>query len=145
MPVEGRKLSAPVAFPTPAEGCRLIQRNVYPAADLHCRAGAQTGGVGTIWSFEAFDRTFRVRPSLEWMYQRQTIKGILSAGENEGTDAFFCEPCRLLFIANETEKGYHSLGPGLELEVDVGRAGDFLIATTRAARWARGFRSWRRQ
>lgn len=87
-----------------------------------------TGGIGTVWSFEAFDRTFRVRPSVEWMYQRQTVKAILGAGENEGVDPALCEPCRLLFIESETEKGYHSVGPGLELEMVAGRAGDFLLS-----------------
>lgn len=88
-----------------------------------------TGGVGSIWSFEAFERTVRIRPSLEWMYQRQTIKSELGGGENEGTDPILCGPsCRGVFIKSQTEKGYHSLGPGLEIEVDAARAGDVLIS-----------------
>lgn len=87
------------------------------------------GGIGGVFAFEAFERGFRLRPTLEWMYQRDTMKNILGGGEIEiqGPGERDCDPCRTLFVKTQTEKGYHSLGPGIELEADVGRAGEFLV------------------
>ncbi len=88
-----------------------------------------SGGIGSVIYFEAFEREFRLRPTLEWMYSRDTMKTVLGGGEIEGAgpNTNDCAPCRTLFIKTQTEKGYHSLGPGIELEADVGRAGDFLV------------------
>lgn len=88
-----------------------------------------SGGLGSEFAFEAFERGFRVRPTLEWMYHRDTIKNTLGGGEVEvaGSEATACNPCRTLFIKTQTEKGFHSIGPGIELEADIGRAGQFLV------------------
>lgn len=82
-----------------------------------------TGGVGFSFDFEAYDRQFRIRPSLEWMYQRQTLESVLGSGENEVAGGT-CGPCRLLFIQNQKEKGFHSLGPGIEIEAEASRSGN---------------------
>jgi hypothetical protein len=87
-----------------------------------------TGGIGTILEVAAFDRTFYLRPTLEWMYRRDTIQGILGAAEGENLDINGnCDPCRILYINAQTEKGYHSLGAGLEAGIDGGRMGDFEV------------------
>ncbi len=89
-----------------------------------------SGGFGTVFAFDAFDRGFRLRPTLEWMYRRDTMKNQLGAGETESTTPgeTECAPaCRTLFAESQTEKGFHSLGPGIELEADAGRAGEFLV------------------
>lgn len=87
-----------------------------------------TGGIGAIVEFEAFERRFFIRPSLEWMYRKDTIQAILGSAEAEALDVNGnCAPCRTLFIDAETEKGYHSLGVGLESGIDGGRIGDFLV------------------
>lgn len=89
-----------------------------------------SGGVGTVFSFQLFERGIRVRPTLEWMYRRDTMKNTLGGGESEAVNSTSCNApttCRTVFIKTQTEKGFHSLGPGFELEADVGRAGDFLF------------------
>jgi hypothetical protein len=97
-----------------------------------------SGGIGTIFSFEAWERNFHIRPSIEWMYQRDTINTYLGAAESEGPDPTLCEPtCRYLFIDAQTEKGFHSVGPGIEAEIDAARTGDFLIS------FYGGFRAYR--
>jgi hypothetical protein len=106
----------------PVEGIE----NVGSSIRVEAKPLVLSGGVGAVLSFEAFDRNFRVRPSLEWTYQRDTMKTVLGGGENE-VPGSVCGPCRTLFIEAETEKGYHSLGPGIELEADASRAGDFLV------------------
>lgn len=100
--------------------------NVGTAVRVEAKPLVLSGGMGVVFSFEAFDRAYRVRPSLEWMYRRDTMKAVLGGGENEIAGSS-CGPCRTLFIGVEREKGYHSLGPGIELEVDAARAGDFLV------------------
>ena len=89
-----------------------------------------SGGIGSVFEFELLDRGMRIRPTLEWIYRRDTMKVTLGAAESEspipGSDV--CVPsCRILYIKNQTEKGYHSLGPGIEVEADAGRFGDFLL------------------
>ena len=86
-----------------------------------------TGGIGSQVEFELFDRAVYVRPSLEWMYRRDTLQAIVGAGEGEVLDgAGNCNPCRVLFIDAEREKGYHSLGAGIDAGIDAGRAGPML-------------------
>lgn len=87
-----------------------------------------SGGFGPQLSFEYLDRGFRVRPTLEWMYRVDTIKSLLGGAESEAATGTLCNPsCRTLFIKAQNEKGYHSIGPGFELEADVGRFGDFMV------------------
>jgi len=86
-----------------------------------------SGGVGAVMQFDVWDRTYRLRPSLEWIFRRDEIESILGAGENV-VGGSQCGPCQTLFLRSQTEKGFHSLGPGIELEVDAARAGDFLVA-----------------
>ncbi|MFO0688224.1 MAG: hypothetical protein U0900_05910 [Myxococcota bacterium] len=110
----------------PGSTSSVAIENVGAAVRAEAKPLVFSGGIGSVFSFEAFDRGFRVRPTLEWMYQRDTMKNVLGGGESEGATST-CAPCRTLFIKSQTEKGFHSLGPGIELEADVGRAGQFLI------------------
>ena len=95
------------------------------------RAEAQplvlSGGTGVIFRFEPWDRVIYLRPSIEWMYQRDRIRTFLGAGENELEGQNVCGPCRTLYIDAQTEKGFHSVGPGIDLEIEAARAGDFLV------------------
>jgi len=86
-----------------------------------------SGGVGAVFRFDLWDRTYRVRPTVEWIFRKDEVEAILGAGENvvPGSD---CGPCQTLFLRSQTEKGFHSLGPGLELEVEAARMNDFLLA-----------------
>ncbi len=89
-----------------------------------------SGGIGSVFEFEVLDRALRIRPTLEWMYRRDTMKATLGGGESESPipNETECVPdCRTVFIKHQTEKGYHSLGPGIEVETDAGRFGDFLL------------------
>lgn len=100
--------------------------NIGAAVRVQSRNWIVNGGVGVLLELDAFDRKVYLRPSLEWTYRRDEIRGILGGGEAESlTDTGLCDPCRTLYITAETEKGYHSLGAGLEAEVDGTRIGDF--------------------
>ena len=118
---------APVLQPN-QNNIRAIQ-NVGASVRVEGKPLSFSGGLGTVFSFEAFGRGFRLRPTLEWMYRRDTMRNTLGGGEIEtaGRTPTQCNPCRTVFIKTQTEKGFHSLGPGMELEADVGRAGEFLV------------------
>ena len=87
-----------------------------------------TGGFGTQIEFDVFERRVYLRPSLEWMYRKDTVHALLGAAEDEILDINGnCGPCRILSIDAETEKAYHSLGAGIEASIDSGRLGGFLV------------------
>jgi hypothetical protein len=109
--------------------------NQGSAVKVEAKPMVLTGGIGTLLEFKALERTFYVRPTLEWMYRKDTVQGILGAAEGEVLDsAGNCAPCRLLYINAQTEKGYHSLGAGLETGIDGGRMGDFAVRFFASAR-----------
>lgn len=85
-----------------------------------------SGGIGVAFAFEALDRTFYVKPSVEWAYQRDTVRVRVGAARRQTGSGTAC-PCTTLFLQAQADRGYHSLGPGLEVEVEAARAGDFLI------------------
>jgi len=111
-----------VTFPS-VEGIE----NVGSVVHAEAKPLLLSGGVGGVFHFEAFDRGFRLRPSLEWMYRRDTMRTVMGGGETESTTGNLCTPCRTVFIKSQTEKGFHGLGPGVELEADVGRMRDLQI------------------
>lgn len=120
---------APPSIPATATATTVETiENIGAAVRVEAKPLVLSGGVGAVFSFEAWERSFRVRPSLEWIYRRDSINSVLGGGETENPNSTACTPCRTLFVDAQTEKGYHSLGPGVELEVDAARAGDFLLA-----------------
>ncbi|MCP4903388.1 MAG: hypothetical protein GY910_00255 [bacterium] len=84
------------------------------------------GGLGLSFQAEVLGRKLRIKPSVEWIFQRDEIALEFSDVEGNGTDPGRCQPeCRAVSINAQDTKGYHSLGPGLELDYDTGRAGNF--------------------
>lgn len=86
-----------------------------------------SGGLGMVFSREFAGRTVSLRPSLEWMYQRDEISIAFGDAETEGSDPLRCAPCRATSVLSQRTKGYHSLGPGVEVDIDAGRVGDFKV------------------
>ena len=113
---------------SPAQRDPVSIQNQGSAVKGQAKPWVLTGGIGAQIEFEAVERTFFIRSSLEWMYRKDTIQGLLGSAEGVALDVDGnCAPCRTLFIDAEREKGYHSLGAGLEASVDGGRVGDFLV------------------
>lgn len=112
--------------------------NVGSAARVEAEPLVLSGGVGAVFEFERWERTFRIRPSLEWIYRRDSLKTVLGLAEVVSSDdpdnPSKCDPCRTLFLEAQTEKGYHSLGPGLEIEAEAGRFRDFLLSVYASGR-----------
>lgn len=118
-------------FQSPVQPAPESIENVGAAVRAQAKPWLLSGGLGAVLEVEGFDRTFHIRPSLEWMYRRDTIRTILGGGENEDPNpappGFLCNPCRTLFIDTQREKGYHSLGLGLAAEVDGPRREGFEV------------------
>ena len=97
-----------------------------------------SGGIGVTFHFDVLDRRVRIKPSLEYMRQSAKLSGSLqrviktypgppaqfecSTPQNPGTGY------RCIALANEKTAVFHSIGPGLEVEVDAGRKGPIVLA-----------------
>ena len=101
-------------------------------------------GGGPAFTFEAFERRLRVRPSVEWMRQEMQVSGVMNkafqadTGQQQGLDpglpgggltpllnAVYLQPITLR--ARDTHV-YHGIGPGLEVEMDAARAGPVVLS-----------------
>ncbi len=118
-------------FQSPVQPAPESIENVGATVRAQAKPWLLSGGVGAIFEIEAFDRTLYLRPSVEWMYRRDTVRTILGGGENEDPNpappGFLCNPCRTLFLDTQREKGYHSAGLGLAAEVDGPKRDDFEV------------------
>ena len=88
-----------------------------------------SAGAGMAFSIEVSERRLWIKPSLEWQWFEDEVVAVL--GSAESTDVVNrpdqC-PCRTLFVSASETKGFHAIGPGLELELDTGRMGPFLLS-----------------
>jgi hypothetical protein len=91
-------------------------------------------GAGIAFSFDAFGRRFRVKPSAEYLREEVDFTGIVSSAQLFDTGAQAADgitqkdslfmPIQLRGSASEVFQG---VGAGLELEMDTLRAGPFMI------------------
>ncbi len=92
------------------------------ATAAESRSPIWSAAIGVDLGFDAFERRFHVRPSFEWIRQRDRVKAIFGFGEKfplVGNDDE-C-PCRTVSASGEKTETYHGIGPGLEISVDAGR------------------------
>ncbi|MFP6641466.1 MAG: hypothetical protein VCC04_14575 [Myxococcota bacterium] len=99
------------------------------------------GGVGLAFSLEVLDRTVRIMPSVEYMREGLEFSGevtrvimskkpVAERGEPGYPDAKY----RNILLSAQKRKVYHSVGPGLEVEVDTRRAGPLMLSLFASAR-----------
>ena len=88
---------------------------------------ALSAGAGVAFRTEIWERSLHIKPSIEWFWQQEQIFGTLGEAESEGANPEFCGPCRTLFTSDSRKNDFHSLGPGLELELDAARISDFVM------------------
>jgi hypothetical protein len=90
-----------------------------------------SAGAGVAFSLEAWQRTIRIKPSAEWQWQQDEVTGQLGVAEAivapTPPNLPQC-PCRTVLVEASTTQGFHSLGPGLEIEMDAARAGPFMLS-----------------
>jgi hypothetical protein len=110
---------------TPVSGVK----NLGSATKVETRALSWTAGAGLAFEFQVDDLRFRVKPSVEWLWQRDRVRSQLSDAQSVGGDPAECNPCRLLRIDATTNEKFHSVGPGLEIEVDGARLSEHVVMT----------------
>ena len=115
----------PLAPPPPLETDPRLWKGQGDSMTFKASDFQFSGGVGITFHLDVLDRRVRVKPSLEYMRQSMTLTGFLQrviATEQGGEDLRFIE------FGDSEEVVFHSIGPGLELEVDAGRKGPLVLA-----------------
>lgn len=87
-----------------------------------------SAGAGVAFSLAVGERNIRIKPSIEWLWQEDKLTSLFSLAEGAGANPDFCSPCRTVFIDSSRTHGFHSLGPGLELELEAARIQDFMFS-----------------
>jgi hypothetical protein len=85
-----------------------------------------SAGLGVAFAFELLGRTVRVRPSVDYQWQRTEVRMLVS--DAESLDGGLLCPCRILELSSREMHTFHGVGPSLELELDAGRVGPFSIS-----------------
>ena len=91
---------------------------------------AGRAGFGVAFTSEVWGRRLRIKPSVEWMWSSVEVSGLMNRaysitapGWSGGNSEFY-----LLSLEGKSEKNFHSLGPGLEFELDTVRMGPIVVA-----------------
>jgi hypothetical protein len=101
-----------------------------------------SAGAGVAFTVDAWGRRFRIRPSFEWFREEIEVSGVVSnvyqtdTGRNltkQHPDSDFEDLPRVdpeffvVAMEGSEKKVYHGIGPGLEFEMDAGRAGPVML------------------
>ena len=151
-PIAGEGNPGPITYPTTPSGTPLdlapVSGMLGQGTSLHSEAKplVLSAGAGLSFEFEALGRTLRLKPSVEYLWQEtsvtaeagylvstQVVNGadLCSRAANDRLPPDFPpgpEPCASAFLSASRTKAFHSLGPGLEIEMDAGRMGPVTFA-----------------
>ena len=119
-------------FPNPVE--ELIQGQGSNAS-FDPNSFQFSGGLGIAFTFEVADRTLRLKPSFEYMredieFNGEVVRMITSRKAETGVPALY----RTIRLTGSDRETYHSIGPGLEVEIDTRRAGPLMLSLFAGAR-----------
>lgn len=95
-------------------------------------------GAGFVFTFEAADRTFRVKPSFEYVREEIKISGLVrrAVGPPPSGGSTSLDNFRAITLSVDQTLVYNGLGAGLEFEMDTMRAGPFMLTLfTNAKGW----------
>jgi hypothetical protein len=97
-----------------------------------------SAGLGTAFTLDAFERRLRIKPSLEWMRQEIKVSGqmvrVYRKDTGTGTGTGTPQPAASFFLQEPIDLQtddtlpFHGIGPGLEVEMDAGRAGPVVLS-----------------
>jgi len=95
-------------------------------------------GAGFAFTFDAGGRALRLKPSVEYMRQEVQLSGLVRrlvrVVQNPPPNI---SGLRDITLSAQDTRIYHGLGPGLEVEIDTGRAGPFVLTLFADAKaWA---------
>jgi len=124
-----------------------LSTNTPPSLDTVSGVGSRVSGEVQPWVFGAgaglsfefpmLGRTIRIKPSVEYRYDKVTVSAFASAA-GAGASVFATNPisgeqvaslcpCITSQTSGTQTESFHSLGPGLEIEMDAARAGPFML------------------
>jgi hypothetical protein len=91
-----------------------------------------TAGVGAALTFGMGERTWRVKPSFEYLWEEVKAEGVVNRAvlleDPQVTRPTGLESYRLISLNAEHTEDFHAIGPGLEIETDLSRR-DRLVAS----------------
>ena len=116
----------PLAPPPPLETDPRLWKGQGDSMTFKASDFQFSGGVGITFHLDVLDRRVRVKPSLEYMRQSMTLTGFLQRVID--TQQGVVTDYRFIQLGDSTEVVFHSIGPGLELEVDAARKGPLVLA-----------------
>ena len=97
----------------------------YQASDFQF-----SGGIGLAFHFDVADRRVRIKPSLEYMRQSAKLRGFLQRViKTNQTGPSDPDPdWRFVELKDTKTVVFHSIGPGLEVEMDAARKGPLVLS-----------------
>jgi hypothetical protein len=97
-------------------------------AKIQLRPFVAGGGLGVTFTTSIFERTFRFKPSFEYLYQEVDLIASVHRAVKLRTPARALDHFRLIELSADGTETLHGLGGGLELEVDAARLGAFGVS-----------------
>jgi hypothetical protein len=99
-----------------------------------------SAGAGVAFTIDAWERRLRIKPSVEYLREEIEVTGVVhravqtrlgTPGDPDDpipTTAEFPDGFRLIQLSGSDKRFFHGVGPGLEVELDAGRAGPLVLA-----------------
>ncbi|MEE3329062.1 MAG: hypothetical protein VX252_17110 [Myxococcota bacterium] len=89
-----------------------------------------SGGIGMAFHFDVADRRVRIKPSLEYMRQSMEMRGFLQRviRTNQPGQPGVAPAYRFVDLTERKTVVFHSIGPGLEVEMDAARTGPLVLS-----------------
>ena len=87
-----------------------------------------SAGAGVAFTVDVGERRLRIKPSVEYHWDEVEVSGLVTNVSGPDDDL------RFVRLQGGGERSYHAIGPGLEVEMDVARWGDFGMSLFLTAR-----------
>jgi len=124
----------PAAFPA-SSVLGQGSKGLYKVGRAQVRVGA-----GVAFGFVFMDRRIRIKPSIEYISRKATMRGSVNRViALPGAPLFLTslDQARIEEVRTSAKRTFHGLGPGLELEVETGQLGPLVVSLFS------GFRAYR--